>query len=201
MLVTEILSTGLLSKNWTCTKLLTALASCVMGCFALPSQIEPLKHLEGKWNKKALAGELSWTRSVSRARSNDCSGFSFQQRVLFSFCSAFCKRIRAGKIAFLFSLTPRGLIVSCEIQTFGFTVHIHYHFMKMEMQAPVVPLGDRSSRVEGREGWSWDTEELGREEMLLSVLKTYQSVVQNLLSGYCPVSLLPSLPHPFHAQA
>lgn len=59
MLVTEILSTGLLSKNWTCTKLLTALASCVMGCFALPSQIEPLKHLEGKWNKKVLAGELS----------------------------------------------------------------------------------------------------------------------------------------------
>ena len=58
-LVTEISSTGFLSKNWTLTKLLTALASCVMGCFALPSQTEPLKHLEGKWNKEALAGELS----------------------------------------------------------------------------------------------------------------------------------------------
>lgn len=53
--VTEISSTGVLSKNWTCTKLLTALAGCVMGCFALPSQIEPLKRLEGKWNKKSIS--------------------------------------------------------------------------------------------------------------------------------------------------
>lgn len=65
---TEIPSTGFLSKNWTCTKLSTALAHYVTGCCALPSQIEPLKHLEGKWNKIALDGELSYTNSASRAQ-------------------------------------------------------------------------------------------------------------------------------------
>lgn len=142
MLVTEISSTGFLSKNWTCTKLLTALAHCVMGCFALPSQIAPLKHLEGKWNKKALAGELSWARPASRAHRNDCSGFSFQQRVLFLFCSAFPNVPGLGRLpSFLFSSPPRRWVVSCEIQTFGFTVHIHNHFTKREMPSPCCAFG------------------------------------------------------------
>ena len=196
MLVTEILSTGLLSKNWTCTKLLTALASCVMGCFALPSQIEPLKHLEGKWNKKALARELSWTRSVSRARSNDCSGFSFQQRVFFSFCLAFSKCTRAGKIAF-FSLlpTPKGFNSLLWQPDLWFYSSYPLPFYEKGKASPCCAFWE-TDPLGRREGWSWDTDELGREKMLLSVLKTYQSVAQNLLSGYCPVSL-----HPFHAQA
>lgn len=43
--------------------------------------------------------------------------------------------------------------------------------------------------------WSRNTEELGREEMLLSLLQILQPVVQDLLSGYCPVSFLPSIPN------
>lgn len=75
------------------------------------------------------------------ASSEECSSLSVQP---------FANISGLGRLPFfLFSLTPRGLIASCEIQTFGFTVHIHYHFMKREMQAPVVPLGDRSSREEG----------------------------------------------------
>jgi len=159
MLVTEISSTGFLSKNWTLTKLLTALASCVMGCFALPSQTEPLKHLEGKWNKEALAGELSWTRFASRARGNDSSGFSFQQRALLFLFSPFqtCQGWQDCR-SFSSLHPPRGLTVSCEIQTFGFTVHIHHLLMEREMPAPVVPLGSRSSRKErGMELGCWGT--------------------------------------------
>lgn len=66
--------------------------------------------------------------------------------------------------------------------------------MKRECKPLLCPW--ETDPVGQRQGWSWDPEELGREEMLLSLLKTLQLVVQDLLSGYCPVSLLP-----FHAQA
>lgn len=46
----------------------TVWADHLVGCSALPSQTEPLKHLEGKWNKTALDGELSCTDSASRAQ-------------------------------------------------------------------------------------------------------------------------------------
>lgn len=75
------------------------------------------------------------------ASSKECSSLSLQP---------FPNIPGLGRLPFfLFSPSPRGLIVSCETQTFGFTVDIHYHFMKREMQAPVVPLGDRSSGKEG----------------------------------------------------
>lgn len=129
---------------------------------------------------------------------NDSSGLSIQQIVLFSLCSAFPERPGLGTLPFLLcSSPPQGFIVPWKIQTPGFTVHIH--FMKRDCKPVLCPW--ETDPVGWREGWSWDTEELGREEMLLSLLKTLQPVVQNLLSDYCPVPLLPSIPHAFHAQA
>lgn len=102
--------------------------------------------------KKALAGELSWTRSASRALRNDCSGFSFQQRalLLFSFCSAFSKRTRAGKILFL-SLLPvlkgfNNLLWNPDLWFCNLYPPSFYE------KGDVVPLGDTSSRKVGRDG-------------------------------------------------
>lgn len=83
-----------------------------------------------------------------------------------------------------------------KIQTPGFTVHIP--FLKRECKALLCPWETDSV---GHRGMEMETEELGGEEMLLSLLQILQPVVQNLLSGCFPVSLLPSIPHPFHAQA
>ncbi|XP_058681476.1 DNA polymerase delta subunit 3 isoform X2 [Ammospiza caudacuta] len=73
--------------------------------------------------------------------------------------------------------------------------HSSHPLCERGMQGPAVPLGGRSC------GMELDTEDLAGEEMLLSPLQILQPVVQNVLSGYCPVSLLPSIPHLFRAQA
>lgn len=124
-------------------QLSTALAHCIMGCFALPSQIGPLKHLEGKWSKTALGGQLSCTNSESRAQEwlfwvqlpANCALLP-----LFSLS----KQARAGTVAFLSLLyTPTGFHSPTDSWFYRSSP-----FYEEGMQAPVVPLGDRSCGTE-----------------------------------------------------
>lgn len=100
----------------------------------------------------------------------------------------------AGNIAFLsLPFAPTGFHSPLEDPDSWF--YSSYPLSEKGMQSPAVPLGDRSC------GMELDTEELAGKEMLFSLLQILQPVVQNVLLGYCPVSLLLSIPHPFHAQA
>lgn len=99
----------------------------------------------------------------------------------------------AGNIAFVSLLfTPTGIHSPWRIQTRGFTVHSH--FMKRECKALLCPW--ETDPVGWREGWSWDSEELDREEILYWILSYRFS---SLLCRTCClviVQLLFSLPFP-----